>query len=71
MKLKLVSSNGFNPGDLVTVKNMPREEHFCIIAIKKGVNGQPIAKLKALFNDTYIIEKPVTELESLLIRGKL
>jgi len=71
MKLKLVSSAGFNPGDLVTVKNMPREERFCIIAVKKGENGQPLAILKALFNETYIIEKPVTELESLLVRGKL
>ncbi|WP_054696126.1 hypothetical protein [Syntrophomonas palmitatica] len=71
MKLKLVSSVGFNPGDLVTVKNMPREEHFCIIAIKKGENGEPMALLKALFNDTYIIEKPVADLVSLLVKGRL
>jgi hypothetical protein len=30
-----------------------------------------MAILKALFNETCIIEKPVTELQTLLIKGKL
>lgn len=58
-------------GDLVTVKSMPREERFCIIGFKKGADEQPLALLKALFNDTFIIEKPVSELICLLVRGVL
>ncbi|HCF49633.1 MAG TPA: hypothetical protein DER60_05085 [Syntrophomonas sp.] len=61
----------FQVGDLVSVKNMPREERFCIIGFKSSPEGQPVAILKALFNDTFITEKPVSELHSLLIRGVL
>lgn len=61
----------FHVGDLVSVKNMPREEHFCIIGFKNSPSGQPLAVLKALFNDTFITEKPLSELHSLLIRGLL
>jgi hypothetical protein len=70
MKLRLVPGTSFAIGDLVSVKNMPRNEHFCIIAFR-GEKGEKIAVLKALFNDTYIIEKPVSELNSLLIKGRL
>ena len=70
MKLRLVPGNKFNVGDLVSVPNMPRNEHFCIIAFRDE-NGEKIAVLKALFNDTYITEKPVSELSSLLIKGRL
>lgn len=58
-------------GDLVTVKSMPKEERFCIIGFKKGAGEQPLAILKALFNDTFIIEKPVAELTCLLVKGVL
>lgn len=58
-------------GDLVVVKSMPREERFCIIGFKKGSGNQPLAVLKALFNDTCIIEKPVSELTCLLVKGVL
>lgn len=61
----------FQVGDLVSVKSMPREERFCIIAFKNSSEGQPVAVLKALFNDTFITEKPISELRSLLIRGVL
>lgn len=62
----------FSVGDLVTVKNMSVSEKFCIIAFKtQKHSGRQIAILKALFNDTYIIEKPITELNSLLIKGVL
>lgn len=71
MHLKLVPNPGFNIGDLVTVKSMPPQERFCIIGFKKKGRGDPVAVLKALFNDTYIIEKPVAELNSLLIKGLL
>ena len=71
MKLELVPGNNFSVGDLVTVPNMPRNECFCIIGFRSGAGGEKIAVLKALFNDTCIIEKPVAELQSLLIRGRL
>ncbi len=61
----------FSAGDLVTVKNMPRGDKFCIIAFKHDEQGEAIAVLKALFNNTFIIEKPVSELNSLLIKGSL
>ncbi len=61
----------FSTGDLVTVKNMPRTDKFCIIAIKNNEHEEPIAVLKALFNNTFIIEKPISELNSLLIKGHL
>ncbi len=61
----------FHVGDLVSVKNMPREEHFCIIGFKNNPSGQLLAILKALFNDTFIIEKPLSELNNLLTRGLL
>ncbi len=72
MKERILTGTGFAAGDLVTVKNMPESERFCIIGFKGNKdNMQPIAVLKALFNDTYIIEKPVSELNSLLIKGFL
>jgi len=71
MHLRLVPNPGFSTGDLVTVKSMPPEERFCIIGFKNKGKREPIAVLKALFNDTYIIEKPVSELSSLLIKGIL
>ncbi|HPF43603.1 MAG TPA: hypothetical protein PKV15_02795 [Syntrophomonadaceae bacterium] len=71
MKLKLASASRFTCGDLVTVKSLDESKHFCIIAIRHEENQEPIAVLKALFNETYIIEKPLTELKSLLIKGKL
>lgn len=70
MKLRLVPGTSFTIGDLVSIKNMPRNEHFCIIAFR-GEKGEKIAVLKALFNDTFITEKPVSELSSLLIKGRL
>ncbi|MGI6452725.1 MAG: hypothetical protein ACOX0E_04525 [Syntrophomonadaceae bacterium] len=69
--LRIVEPADFCTGDLVTVRNMPKSKRFCIIKIKKGPHGEKMAVLKALFNDTYIIEKPVTELISLLIKGVL
>lgn len=58
-------------GDLVTVQSMPKQERFCIIGFKKGTGEEPLAILKALFNDTFIIEKPVSELNCLLVKGVL
>jgi tRNA A-37 threonylcarbamoyl transferase component Bud32 len=71
MHLKAISKKGFATGDLVTVNSMLNNERFCIIGFKSDDNIEPIAVLKALFNDTYIIEKPVSELKSLLIKGLL
>ncbi|NLB87627.1 MAG: hypothetical protein GX790_00115 [Syntrophomonadaceae bacterium] len=72
MRFKVVNNSSFAKGDLVQVKSMPDNEHFCIIGFKNiDGNREPIAVLKALFNETYIIEKPVSELTSLLIKGQL
>lgn len=71
MPIKLVTQPPFNSGDLVNVKGLKNEERFCIIGFKVNENKQTIAILKALFNDTYIIEKPISELNSILIKGKL
>ena len=71
MYLKLVKPQQFNAGDLVTVRGMPENRQFCIISIKNNINQEPAAVLKALFNETYIIEKPLSELKSLLIKGIL
>ena len=71
MNLRIISPQGFTTGDLVTVKHMPKNERFCIIGIKNKSGSEGVAVLKALFNETYIIEKPFSELQSLLIRGML
>jgi hypothetical protein len=53
------------------VKNRPADERFCIIGFKTNYNNEEIAILKALYHDTHIIEKPVKELTTLLIKGNL
>ena len=69
--LKKVPDKQFAAGDLVTVKSSRNEEPFCIIGLKINEHNQQVAVLKALFNDTFIIEKPVSDLKSFLIKGKL
>lgn len=71
MNLKLVGKIEFQIGDLVTVNHLPQHWRFCIIGIKHDEQNRPLAVLKALFNDTFIIEKPCSELKSLLIKGLL
>ncbi|MEN6462713.1 MAG: hypothetical protein ABFC94_15255 [Syntrophomonas sp.] len=71
MESRCVSYLGFRTGDLVTVKTLRNDERFCIIGFKKNEKEEQVAILKAIFNNTYIIEKPVTELKSLLIKGIL
>lgn len=71
MKLKVVAGDNFHVGDLVTVKTMSPADQFCILAFKEVEQKEVVAVLKALFADTYIIEKPVSELNSLLVRGRL
>lgn len=68
--LQLVNQK-FSTGDLVVVKSSRKEERYCIIGFKKNEEGQEVAVLKALYNETHIIEKPVSELKTLLIKGKL
>lgn len=65
------ANQGFQKGDLVTLKGSKKEERFCIISFRKNDKNEQVAVLKALFNETYIIEKPISELKSLLIRGLL
>jgi hypothetical protein len=71
MESKAVSYSRFRTGDLVTVKSLRNDERFCIIGFKNNEDGEQVAVLKAIFNNTYIIEKPVSELKSLLIKGLL
>ncbi|CFW99774.1 Uncharacterized [Syntrophomonas zehnderi OL-4] len=61
----------FSTGDLVVLKSSRRDERYCIIGFKHNQEKQQVAILKALYNETYIIEKPVSELNTLLIKGKL
>lgn len=71
MESKIASHLGFRTGDLVTVKTLRNDERFCIIGFKTNDKEEQVAILKAIFNNTYIIEKPVTELKNLLIKGIL
>jgi hypothetical protein len=71
MESRAVSYFGFRIGDLVTVKTLRSDERFCIIGFKNNEKEEKVAILKAIFNSTYIIEKPVSELKSLLIKGIL
>lgn len=69
--LKIVPDRQFYKGDLVTVKSSRNQGPYCILGFKNDDNSQKIAVLKALFNDTDIIEKPVSDLKSFLIKGLL
>lgn len=69
--LRIVPEKQFNEGDLVTVKSLRNEGPFCIIGFKIDAHNMEVAVLKALFNDTFIIEKPLLDLKSFLIKGKL
>lgn len=69
--LRLVPDRQFYKGDLVTVKNSGNQGPYCILGFKENDKNQKIAILKALFNDTDIIEKPESELKSFLIKGLL
>lgn len=71
MKLRVVTNSGFTTGDLVTVKSLRNNQQFCIIGFKINEKNEQLAILKALFNDTHIIEKPLRELNNLLIKGLL
>ena len=57
----MINNKAGNPGFLPGFgysQNMPRTHKFCIIAIKDQEQQEPRAVLKALFNHTFIIEKP-------------
>lgn len=69
--LKVVPKKEFSTGDLVTINGSRKDERYCIIGFKFNEKKEKIAILKALFNETCIIEKNVSELTSLLIKGLL
>ncbi len=71
MMVRSLQDRRFRIGDLVTVKSIGDHQHFCIIGFKRKKNGESLAILKGLFQETKVIEKPITELQNLLIRGKL
>jgi hypothetical protein len=61
----------FRVGDLVIVRSLDDKTHFCIIGFKRNPNGERLAILKGLFNQTCIVERPIGDLQSLLLRGRL
>ncbi|MGE5415400.1 MAG: hypothetical protein ACM3UZ_01285 [Acidobacteriota bacterium] len=71
MVIRSVSNTRFKEGDLVSVASLGENLQFCIIGFKENDKGEKTAILKGLFNQTFIIEKPVAELTNLLLRGKL
>ncbi len=71
MAIRDVTNYRFKEGDLVTVSSLDDNLRFCIIGFKENKQGHKIAILKALFNQTFIIEKPVVELTNLILKGKL
>jgi len=71
MRIRDLQDKRFKVGDLVTVRSLGDKDQFCIIGFKRGQGGERLAILKGLFRQTYVTEQPVSELQSLLIRGKL
>lgn len=71
MVIRDVTEKKFKVGDLVTATSLGENLRFCIIGFKERPDGQVMAVLKGLFNQTFIIEKPVEELNGLLLRGRL
>lgn len=71
MPIRDVTNHRFREGDLVKVASLGDKLMFCIIGFKRTTKGDKIAVLKGLYNQDLIIEKPITELTNLLIRGQL
>lgn len=71
MTLRDVTNHRFREGDLVKVASLDDKLMFCVIGFKTTNKGDKIAVLKGLYNQHLIIEKPITELTNLLIRGQL
>lgn len=71
MTVRDIQDRRFKVGDLVTVKSLGGNKHFCIIGFKHNKSGERMAILKGLFKETHVTEQPISELQSLLIRGKL
>ena len=58
-------------GDLVTRKSYNNDITFCIIDFKSDSEGNCVAVLKALYNNTLIVDAPIEDLVNLLTKGKL
>lgn len=58
-------------GDLVTRKSYRNDVTFCIIGFAAGESGEIIAILKALYNHSFIVDAPLSDLENILAQGKL
>lgn len=71
MSVRDIQDRRFKIGDLVTVKSIGEDKHFCIIGFKYNQRGERLAILKGIFKETHVIEQPISELRNLLIRGKL
>lgn len=58
-------------GDLVTRKSHDHDITFCIIDFHADENGQCVAILKALYNQTLLVDAPVEDLKNVLPEGRL
>ncbi|MGF7184361.1 hypothetical protein GGQ84_000444 [Desulfitispora alkaliphila] len=58
-------------GDLVTRKSYDNDIAFCIIGFTAGEDGEIIAILKALYNHSFLVDAPLSDLENILAQGKL
>lgn len=58
-------------GDLVTRKSYHHDITFCVIAFKAGEQGECLAILKALFDQTMVVDAPIEDLVNVLPSGKL
>jgi hypothetical protein len=71
MKVGDLLARRFKVGDLVTRRSHENDVTFCIIGFKTTDRNERVAVLKALFNHTFIVEAPVTDLVNMLVKGKL
>ncbi|NLK51750.1 MAG: hypothetical protein GX295_04805 [Syntrophomonadaceae bacterium] len=70
-KIREMNGRYFKIGDLVARKSERPIIHYCIIGFRYPEKGEKVAILKALFNNTAVVEVPLTDLHNLLVKGKL
>lgn len=58
-------------GDLVTRKSHNHDITFCIIDFTTDNEGNCVAILKALYNNTFVVDAPIEDLVNILTTGKL
>jgi len=61
----------FKVGDLVTRNSYGNDTVFCIMGFKADEEGRCVAVLKAIYNKTFIVDAPISDLRNVLPDGKL